>query len=127
MGGIVKLVTFLALGELFVHLVGLPIPGPLLGLALMLGDFYARRRIDEDLAIIFDRVSPHFSVLFVPAGSGVLVYGSLLGDSLSIIAFSVLVGTIVTMLVTGWTLLLLLRLAARREGNCPQSIAGAGR
>lgn len=108
MRGISKIFLFLAAGELIVGFAHLPVPGAMLALALMLGDFLIKGRPDPEVEAIFDTVSRHFVVLFAPAGAGVLAYGAVLGPSMPVVVLSVLGGTAVTMIVTAAGMSLLL-------------------
>jgi holin-like protein len=123
MDGLAKIFVYLAIGDVMVRFSGLPVPGPVVGLGLMLTDFIVNKRIDPAVAAIFDRVSGHFSVLFVPAGAGVLAYGAGFGESLPVVVAAVIGGTAVTLLVTAGALTLVLRW---REGlRSPPNSKGA--
>lgn len=64
------------LGEALVQLTRAPVPGPVLGmllLALWLGGV-ARGRIPEALGQTADVLLAHLSLLFVPAGVGVMLH-----------------------------------------------------
>ena len=100
MTGYLKVFLYLAGGEITVRICGFPLPGPMVGLAFMLFDFWANRRLDPDVAHIFDGVSKHLAILFVPAGAGVVAHGAFLKEGLPVILVAIVLGTIATMLVT---------------------------
>jgi holin-like protein len=108
MVGLFKLFLYLSLGEIVVHIVHLPLPGPMIGLVLMLFDFRLNRRIDPDVEQLFDRVSSHFAILFVPAGAGVVAHGAVLGSGISFVVISVLAGTLATLMATAFSFRLFL-------------------
>jgi holin-like protein len=114
MSGLAKIFVYLVIGDLMARLSGLPIPGPVLGLAIMFADFAVQGQADAQVSAIFDRISAHFAVLFIPAGAGVIAYGATLGEVLPVVVIAVLGGTAVTMLVTAGGLALLLRRSDRR-------------
>ena len=100
MTGYLKVFLYLAAGEITVRLCGFPLPGPIVGLAFMLFDFWANRRLDPAVAQIFDGVSKHLAILFVPAGAGVVAHGAFLNAGLPLILIAIVLGTLTTMLVT---------------------------
>jgi holin-like protein len=98
--GYLKVFLYLSLGDIVVRLTGFPMPGPMVGLALMLIDFGVNRRADPEVGQIFDGVSKHLAILFVPAGAGVVAHGRILSSGLLAITIAIVAGTLVTMLVT---------------------------
>lgn len=66
-------------GEVLVRVTGLPLPGPVIGMALLFGLLQWRR--PESGAGVFrvgDVLLEHLQLFFVPAGVGVVVYLGLL-------------------------------------------------
>jgi holin-like protein len=61
-------------GETLVRLAGLPVPGPVLGLAILFVALALRGRIHDDLANVANGLLSHLSFLFVPAGVGVILH-----------------------------------------------------
>ena len=111
-------------GEGFVRGLGFPIPGPVIGLMLLLGLLLARDRfavlgrgpLQGDGVEQASRVMlANLSLLFVPAGVGVVQKLDLIAEHgiafLAVLAISV----IVTLLVTVATFLLASRLMAHRR------------
>ena len=109
-------------GEVFVRALGLPLPGPVIGLVLLLVLLMARDRfavlargpLQGDGVESASRVLvANLSLLFVPAGVGVVQKLDLVAEHgiafLGVLAISVLV----TLLVTVATFLLASRLMAR--------------
>lgn len=102
MVGYVKVFLYLSAGEVIVRLTGFPIPGSIVGLTLMLADFAINGQIDSDVGRIFDGVSKHLAILFVPAGAGVIAYSAVLSSGVVVIVTTIVAGTLVTMLVTAF-------------------------
>lgn len=111
-------------GEVLVHGLGVPVPGPVIGLMLLLGLLLARDRfkalargpLQGDGVESVSRVMlANLSLLFVPAGVGVVQKLDLIAEHgiafLTVLAISV----IVTLLVTVATFLLASRLMANRR------------
>jgi len=61
-------------GEVCVLFTGLPVPGPVIGMLLLLAWFLLRRDLPESVARTADTLLSHLSLLFVPAGVGVIVH-----------------------------------------------------
>jgi len=87
-------------GETLVLFTGLPIPGPVLGMMLLLGLLFLRGGISDDVGRTADALLAHFSLLFVPAGVGVMLHWERIQGQWLAIAAALLVGTLVTLAVT---------------------------
>lgn len=116
-----KIFLYTAGGELFVLLTGLSIPGSIIGLGLMLVDFAINGQADPIVAEVFDRISSHFSILFLPAGAGVIAYSAVLIPSALAVVLTVLAGTLLTMLITAFVLSLLLDRVEPSTSDCTTS------
>ena len=95
------------LGETFTRLLGLPLPGPVLGMALMFGYLLARgrnakgeRAVPPGIAAAADGLLGHLSLLFVPAAVGLMRYFDLLRANALTIATVIVVSTILAMAAT---------------------------
>ena len=98
--GFVLVVVFQYAGEAAARLLGLPTPGPVVGLAALavLAILWpALYRTAEPTA---DALLRHLSLLFVPAGVGVLQYLDLLRAELVPLLAVLVLSTLVTMVVT---------------------------
>ena len=58
-------------GEVVVRALGLPFPGPVLGMGLLFAGLLVRGRSDPALDAVADTILRHLSLLFVPAAVGV--------------------------------------------------------
>lgn len=88
-------------GELIVGALGAPVPGPVLGMVLLFLWLTVRGGVPENLAQTGGGLLRMLSLLFVPAGTGVILHLQLLADALVPIAAALLVSTIATIAVTG--------------------------
>lgn len=59
-------------GEITTRFLGLPLPGPVLGMALLLGALVAVPRLYQRVAPTGQTILANLSLLFVPAGVGVV-------------------------------------------------------
>ena len=68
-------------GEAFVAFTHVPIPGPVCGMALLFAGLVWNGRVPDDLGKTADGLLSNLSLLFVPAGAGVMLHFKLLaGD-----------------------------------------------
>lgn len=90
-------------GEAAVRAAALLVPGPVIGMMLLFAFMLLRAPLPKELEDTADGLLKHLSLLFVPAGVGVVQNIALLGDTgLRLIAVVVL-GTVVTLVVTALT------------------------
>ena len=101
-------------GEVLVGLTGLPIPGPVLGMVLLFVGLLARGRVPTALQTTAGTLLAHFSLLFVPAGVGIMLHIGLLEDAWLAIGVALITSTAIAIAVTALTMLGLERLAGRQ-------------
>ncbi|WP_026381233.1 CidA/LrgA family protein [Afifella pfennigii] len=104
-------------GELLVAASGLPVPGPVLGMALLFAGLVIRGGIPEGLAEVGDALLSHLSLLFVPAGVGVIVHFSLIGTDALPISVALVASTLLTIAVTAAAMVFLTRLGGGRDDD----------
>jgi holin-like protein len=109
------------LGEALVVTLGLPVPGPVLGMALMLVLLGLRPTLLDLLKPTTTGLLQHLSLMFVPAGVGVMVHLQRLGDEALAIGVALVVSTLVGMASAAWAMLWLMRFAAPEVGPAEQS------
>jgi holin-like protein len=98
------LLLFQCLGEGVVFLLGLPVPGPVAGMMLLFAALLAFPALQERIEAAANELLRHLSLLFVPAGVGIVAAaGSGSGHWLAIGA-SLVVSTLATLAVTGLVL-----------------------
>lgn len=91
-------------GEALARLGGLPVPGPVIGLVLLFLGLVVRGRRDPALEEPADALLGNLSLLFVPAGVGVVQYLSLLTDQWVAVAASVVGSAVAAIVATGLTM-----------------------
>jgi putative effector of murein hydrolase LrgA (UPF0299 family) len=104
-------------GEMVVAALGLPIPGPVVGMALLFVGLLIKGGIPDDLARTADGILTNLSLLFVPAGVGVMLHASLLGRDWLAISVGLVGSTVVTIVVTALVMVALKRWTAPRDGT----------
>jgi putative effector of murein hydrolase LrgA (UPF0299 family) len=102
------------LGEVVARGLGLPVPGPVLGMAAMVGVLWLRDRFRPP---VLDGVEPagrfllaHLSLLFVPAGVGVVGNLEVLAGQWLVLSVALILSTVLTLVVSVVTF----RVVARR-------------
>ena len=100
-------------GEFLARILSLPVPGPVIGMALLFGTLVIRghmgRPLPQSMQQTANALLQHLSLLFVPAGVGVMVYLQLIADEWLPITTALIVSTIGGMAVTAMILRALLR------------------
>lgn len=117
LNGITLLLVYQLVGEITVRLFGLPIPGPVLGMVLLFLTLVIRKRSNASLDTAANGLLSHLSLLFVPAGVGMMVYFSRILEEWLPIALSLVLGTAITMVVTAGAMLATQKLMARGENR----------
>jgi putative effector of murein hydrolase LrgA (UPF0299 family) len=107
-----------------VRLLQLPVPGPVAGMVLLFVALRLRRRVPDPLGDAADGLLRHLSLLFVPAGVGVMLHFSRLADEGVALATSLVVSTVLAIAVSALVMRTLIR---RRERSTPDSPAGSAR
>jgi holin-like protein len=72
--GLIILLAFQGTGEVVSRLFSLPIPGPVIGLVLLLIFLVVRGRTDEPISVVSSALTRHLGLLFVPAAVGVVMF-----------------------------------------------------
>lgn len=102
LGYITLLLVCQLAGEVIARLASLPVPGPVLGMALLFAGLVVRGRVPPEMEVVGGSLLRYLSLLFVPAGVGVIVHLRLLAANLLPVAGAVTIGTLVTIALTGW-------------------------
>jgi holin-like protein len=101
--GLLLLFLFQLLGEGIALLSQLPIPGNVIGMALLLLALVSGWVRLEQLQQAAELLLENLAMLFVPAGVGVMLYFELIARQWLPILVATVVSTLVVMAVTGWT------------------------
>jgi holin-like protein len=113
--GLAALLLCQLAGEALARAFALPVPGPVIGMALLFAALLARRRPDPPEAVghVADGLLAHLGLLFVPAGVGVVLHLPLLARDWAPLSLAILAGTLAAVGVTG----LLAQALLRRHGG----------
>jgi holin-like protein len=111
------LLLFQCLGDFVSFILNISVPGPVIGMLLLL----LALRISTSLKVSIEQSSIAFlkclSLLFVPAGVGVMVYASSVQKDLVALSITIVVSTALTLSVTALTVKTLGSVAVRKLGE----------
>lgn len=107
------------LGEFAVSSADLPLPGPVAGMILLFLFLTVRGEIPAELGKVAGALLNNLSLLFVPAGVGVMTHFELLGTDALPLSIALVVSTLLTIAVTALVMTLLSgsRAASGDEGS----------
>lgn len=103
-------------GEVLARLLALPIPGPVIGMALLLAGFLLSRPLAERVLPTSQGILAHLSLLFVPAGVGVISHAEALGRSGPALLLALAASTVLALAAGALTFVALARLTGNGEG-----------
>lgn len=98
--GLVQLFLWQGLGELLSKFFLPSIPGPVLGLLLLVAFLSAKGQVNTDLAEVADGFRQHLGLLFVPASVGVVLFLPDLKTHALAVSTALIVSVILTIGVT---------------------------
>ncbi len=108
--GILILLASQLAGEALARGLGIGIPGPVLGMAMLAAALLLRPRLQEVVAPVATALLSNLSLLFVPAAVGVVQVLPLLANEGVAIGVALLVSTVLSLIVTALTFRAVVRL-----------------
>lgn len=108
--GLCVLLLYQLAGELLARYFDLPVPGPVVGMLLLLATLVAGRRVPGSLDAASSALLGHLSLLFVPAGVGVMVHFDLIADEWLPILTALVASTLVSLALSALVMRALARL-----------------
>ena len=102
-------------GEVIARASGIPLPGPVIGMAILFFGLMIRGHVPDPLQQTTKSILDHLSLLFVPAGVGVMLYLPLIADEWLSISGAIIVGTLVTIAATAWVMAAVLKNTEPRD------------
>lgn len=98
--GISLLLIYQLAGELSVNLLDIPVPGPVIGMLMLFLTLVFRGRSTKPLDTSSSALLSHLSLLFVPAGVGIMVHFNRIINEWQAISIALILSTIITMVAT---------------------------
>jgi holin-like protein len=100
------------IGEALVRSLAAPVPGPVVGMALLLAALMARPSLLGAVKPTAQTLLQHLSLLFVPAGVGVMLHLQRLGDEALAIGVALVLSTLVGLASAALTMAWLMKRVA---------------
>lgn len=113
--GIGILLVLQLTGEVVSGLLNLPVPGPVTGMILLFLWLCWRGGVPQPLDMVARGLLARLSLLYVPAGVGIMQYLADLRSNGLAIMVAVGLSTLLAIIVTGWALQWLLRRSAPQD------------
>jgi holin-like protein len=103
------LLVFQCLGQGISYLFHLPVPGPVVGMLMLFSFLVLRPQAVPTLEPTAVEILRHLSLLFVPAGVGIMVSARTLSGSVVAVVVSIAVSTVLAIAVTALVMRAMLR------------------
>ncbi|MGI4848088.1 MAG: CidA/LrgA family protein [Janthinobacterium lividum] len=94
------LLIFQCIGEGIIFITHLPVPGPVIGMLLLFGALLVFPGLLDIIEATGTELLRHLSLLFIPAGVGIVVSASSISGQWPAIVISVICSTVLTLAVT---------------------------
>lgn len=94
------ILLFQVAGDFLQHITAVQIPGPVLGMVLLLGALVVHGSLPKALDVAASGLLSYLPLLFVPAGVGIVAHLDLIRGHLAAIAIALVVSSILTVAVT---------------------------
>lgn len=108
-GALTILFVLQLIGEVISRALHLPIPGPVLGMLILFTLLLLRGSLPPALKETAQTILQHLSLLFVPAGVGIMRHYALIQEEWLPVLGTLLLSTIITIAVTAFTTCFILR------------------
>ena len=105
LNGITILLIYQLVGEVSVLYLELPVPGPVMGMILLFITLLIRRNTPESLNTAASTLLSHLSLLFIPAGVGMMVHFERIGNEWLPISLAIILSAIITFAATALIML----------------------
>lgn len=115
LNGLLLILGCQLVGEVTARAANVFLPGPVLGLILLLGLMMASKRVEATVRPVAQGLLSHLSLLFVPAGVGVVGHLSTLGGQTLAIAAAILVSSVLAIAVGAGTFVLVARMTGSKD------------
>ena len=117
LAALTTLLLYQLTGEVLVRALNLSVPGPVLGMLLLFATLWWRGGPNKDLKETSQTLLSHLSLLFVPAGTGIIVHLHRVADEWQALTLSLLLSTAASLAATA--LVMKFMLARRSTGAQP--------
>jgi len=105
------------IGEIVTRLFHWPVPGPVLGMVILFCGLLVRGSVPEEMSAVTGGLLQNLSLLFVPAGVGVMLHAQLLAENWMALSLALVLSAAITLVVTGLVMTWMARLTDRRRAE----------
>ncbi len=105
--GLSVLLLYQLMGEVTVRWLGLPVPGPVLAMIMLFISLVIKGSTPSALQSSANTILSHLSLLFIPAGVGIMVHFERLQNEWLPISIAVLLSTVITLVFSATVMLLM--------------------
>jgi holin-like protein len=120
LNGLTLLLVFQLIGEVCSAMLEIPVSGPVIGMLLLFVSLFfmdikggAKSAVEHSSLAILG----HLSLLFVPAGVGLMIHFDRVIDEFLPLGVSVLLGVIISLVSIAWLMQLMVRAKSNRRGQ----------
>lgn len=107
------------IGEVITRLFQWSVPGPVLGMVILFCALLVRGNVPEEMNIVTSGLLQNLSLLFVPAGVGVMLHAQLLARNWAALSLALVLSAAITIAVTGLVMRWAARLTERKHAEAP--------
>lgn len=120
LGAIALLLICQLAGEVIHRFVGVPLPGPVIGMILLIGWLALIRKERPGLEAVSGWLTAHLAIMFVPSAVGLINQGAILREYGAGLLVAVTVSTFLTMIVTVLVFRWAMRFVKAEEGEASE-------
>jgi len=115
--GLTILLFYQLIGEISVRWLGLPVPGPVLGMIMLFITLLIKGNISQSLEGASTTLLSHLSLLFIPAGVGMMVHVERIANEWLPISIALLFSTAITLIFSALVMLFMSKLMTGKESS----------
>ena len=112
---LILILTSQLVGEILARGLGLPVPGPVLGMVALTAAFALTPQLRETMRPVAQGILGHLSLLFVPAGVGVIGNLTVLSGMGTALALAIIISTVLAIAAGALTFALVARLTGAQD------------
>ena len=113
--GLLILIAYHQTGEALMYWSGWPIPGSVIGMLLLLLSLMLFNKPPKPIKHSAEFLLRHLSLLFVPAGVGMMLLFDLIADQWVAMLLSLVLSTVISLAFTAWLMQILLKFMGRPD------------
>ncbi len=110
--GLTILLFYQLVGEICVRWLGLPVPGPVLGMIMLFITLVIKGNIPKSLEESSTTLLSHLSLLFIPAGVGMMVHFERIKNEWLSISIALILSTIITLIFSAFIMSIMSKLVS---------------